>query len=211
MPTTLWTSLFSLPDEQAMWRVQTQDDAEAFALLVRRWETPVRRLCARMLGDVHRGEDLAQEAFARAFARRRDFEPGGRFSTWLWRVALNLCHDELRRRARRGERPLDDFAGPEDVPGPDEPDAAPTPAEALVAGERAEIVRLALLRLPAGLRSVVVLRHYEGLKFAEIAAVLDLPEGTVKSRMAEALDRLGRWLQPLAPAIAPPRNALAVP
>ena len=96
-------SIFSIADEQAMWRVQMEDDPEAFALLVKRWQGPIQNLCTRMLGDAHRGEDLAQEAFAKVFARRKDYVPSSKFSTFLWRVALNLCYDELRRRNRRRE------------------------------------------------------------------------------------------------------------
>src|SRR3954470_19684986 len=90
-------SLFSATDEQAMWRVKMQDDPQAFAQLVRRWERPIQALCTRMTGDAHQGEDLAQETFTRLFARRKDYESSGRFSTFLWRVALNLCYDELRK------------------------------------------------------------------------------------------------------------------
>src|SRR5687768_633492 len=92
-------------DEQAMWRVKMDDDAEAFADLVARWEKPIQRLCARMLGDIHRGQDLTQEAFARVFARRKNYEPTGKFSTFLWRVALNLCYDELRKSIDAGSSP----------------------------------------------------------------------------------------------------------
>src|SRR5437899_3617553 len=104
-------SLFAISDEQAMWRVQTQDDERAFTQLVRRWEGPIQRLGARMTGDVHRAEDLAQETFARVFAKRKDYQPSGKFSTWLWRIALNLCYDELRRRQRREESSLDGMCG----------------------------------------------------------------------------------------------------
>src|SRR5687767_7665729 len=100
-------SLFSISDEQAMWRVQMQDDAEAFAIIVERWEGPIQNLCTRMLGDSHRGEDLAQEAFTKVFTRRKEYEPRGKFSTFLWRVALNLCYDELRRRERKRETSLE--------------------------------------------------------------------------------------------------------
>ena len=185
---------FTLTDEQAMWRVQTADDPAAFARLVERWEGPIQRLCARMTGDLHRAEDLAQEAFARVFSRRRDFEPSGRFSTWLWRIAINLCHDELRRRQRRPEWSLealtDDGGGESTLTS-----ETPSPAEIVERLEDAEQVRRALLRLPETLRSVVILRHYEGLKFAEIADVLGIPEGTVKSRMFEALQRLAVLLR----------------
>src|SRR6267154_2938983 len=96
-------SLFSMTDEQAMWRVLTQDDHRAFVHLLERWEEPIGRLCARMTGDLHRGEDLKQETFARVFEKRKDYVAQGRFSTWLWRIALNVCYDELRRQDRRRE------------------------------------------------------------------------------------------------------------
>src|SRR5687768_3488915 len=101
-------SLLTITDEQAMWRVKMEDDPQAFARLVERWQGPIQRLCARMLGDAHRAEDLTQEAFVRVFARRKDYEPVSRFSTFLWRIALNLCYDELRKIKRRGESFLEE-------------------------------------------------------------------------------------------------------
>jgi RNA polymerase sigma-70 factor, ECF subfamily len=189
-------SLFGISDEQAMWRVQTADDEAAFARLVRRWEGPIQRLGARMTGDVQRGEDLAQETFARVFAKRREYQPDAKFSTWLWRIALNLCYDELRRRRRREESSLEDQGGEPltELEGLAAPD--PAPDQSLAGRERGELVRRALLRLPEVFRTVLVLRHYEDLKFREIAEVLDVPEGTVKSRMAEALAQIGRLLRP---------------
>lgn len=189
------STLFVTTDEQAMWRVQTQDDEQAFAQLVRRWEGPIQRLCTRMIGDAHRGQDLAQEAFTRVFAKRKEWQPSGKFSTWLWRIALNLCYDELRRLKRRSESSLDDggeaFSTVEAFIAPE-----PAPDAAMVEEERGELVRQALLRLPETYRSVLVMRHYEDLKFREIAEVLDIPEGTVKSRMAEALTQMSRLLRP---------------
>lgn len=196
MPNLL-SALFSTTDEQLMWRVKLQDDAEAFASLMSRWQKPIENLCIRMTGDVHRAEDLAQSAFAKIFARRADWQPTGKFSTFLWRVALNLCHDELRRTKRRGECSLDAI----DEEGNTRPDFIasedPTPDEQADSRERAELVRNALLKLATHYREVVVLRHYEGLKFHEIGEVLAIPEGTVKSRMAEALTQLNRLLQHL--------------
>jgi RNA polymerase sigma-70 factor (ECF subfamily) len=180
-----------------MGRVQRSGDARAFALLVCRWEGPIQRLCTRMTGDPHRGEDLAQEAFARIFAHREDYRRQARFATFLWRIALNLCRDEKRKAARRRASSLDS-SGP-DGAAPDLAPAASTPSPHLVAArrERAHLVRRALAQLPEHYRAVVVLRHYEGLKFREIAEVLEIPLGTVKSRMAEALSRLARTLRPL--------------
>ena len=79
-----------------MWRVKTHDDHHEFSRLVKRWEEPIRRLCTRMTGDPHRAEDLRQETFLRLFERRREDQMTGRFSTYLWRIALNLCYAELR-------------------------------------------------------------------------------------------------------------------
>lgn len=191
-------SLFQASDEQAMWRVKMQDDAQAFAQLVRRWQKPIQSLCARMTGDTHRGEDLAQETFARLFARRKDYETSGKFATFLWRVALNLCYDELRRVNRRRESTLEIMGNPgENAAAGDEARLmaeGPSPDSSLIEQERAEAVRKALLQLAEPYRAVVVLRHYEGLKFREIGRVLVIPEGTVKSRMAEALTQLNRIL-----------------
>jgi len=187
-----WPSLFSSADEQAMWRVRENGDDAAFAQLVGRWQRPVQNLCTRMTGDAHRGEDLAQDAFARLYARRHTYEPTARFSTFLWRIALNLCYDELRKIKRRGELPLEPTP---DDDGPAHADDASGPDDRAVETERAEAVRRALLELSEPYRVVVVLRHYEGLKFREIGDVLGIPEGTVKSRMAEALTQLDQLLR----------------
>lgn len=176
-----------------MWRVKMQDDNEAFAWLLERWERPIQNLCTRMTGDVHRAEDLTQETFARVYARRKEYEGTGKFSTYLWRIALNLCHDEFRRRHRwihstvsdnDGEI-LESFASSE-----------AEPSSLLAARENADAVKSALLQLDEAHRTVLVLRHYENLKFREIAEVLEIPEGTVKSRMAEALTQLAAKLTP---------------
>lgn len=192
------TGALTPTDEQDMWRVKIGGDPDAFASLVRRWEQPIQRLCARMTGDVHRGQDLAQDAFSRVFLRRQDYEPSGKFSTWLWRIAINLCHDDLRRRQRRPEGhwiQRTESDGTESEFGEAIPGTDPLPDESLAALEQAERVRLALQRLPAHYRSVVIFRHYEGLRCAEIAEVLGIPEGTVKSRMSEALSRLAVLLK----------------
>jgi RNA polymerase sigma-70 factor (ECF subfamily) len=197
-------SLFGGSDEDLMVRVKTTGDPRAFATLLRRWEDKIFRLCTRMTGDSHRGEDLKQETFARLFAKRESYEPTGKFSTYLWRIALNICHDELRRLKRRqeifptrdpesGEDMLSDFTASE-----------PTPDLRAAQAEEGEIVRQALLRLPEIYRTVLVLRHYHRLKLTVIAETLEIPLGTVNSRMAEGLARLSRLLEPqLNPGLDP--------
>jgi RNA polymerase sigma-70 factor (ECF subfamily) len=191
------SSWFGMSDEQAMWRVQMHDDNQAFAQLLSRWEGPIKRLCIRMLNDEHKAEDVTQEAFARIYAKRKDFQHGSKFSTFIWRVATNLCLDELRRVKRRREftiLPQTMDSSETDV-WEELPSGRPGPDEATVADEQAQLVRRAVAELPEHYRSVVVLRHYEDLKFREIADVLEVPEGTVKSRMAEALSLLNSALK----------------
>jgi RNA polymerase sigma-70 factor (ECF subfamily) len=147
-----------------------------------------------MTGDAHRAEDLKQDTFVRLFEKRQQYRPQARFSTYLWRIALNLCYDELRRLQRRGECSLEDETG---EPGSWLNEAIsqePPPDASLVDAEQAAQVREALMALPEIYRTVLVLRHYENLKLREIAEVLEIPEGTVNSRMAEALSQLTRLL-----------------
>ncbi|HVV71991.1 MAG TPA: sigma-70 family RNA polymerase sigma factor, partial [Verrucomicrobiae bacterium] len=175
---TRLSRLLTDTDEDAMARVKARDDHQAFARLVGRWEKPIRQLCARMTGDIHRAEDLKQETFVRLFEKRKAYQNTGRFSTYLWRIALNLCYDELRRQERRRrfirETPPSEDSESESFqfeaqsPGPDVRAAQ---------SEESDLVRGALLQLPELYRTVLVLRHYEGLKLAEIADVLEIPEG----------------------------------
>jgi RNA polymerase sigma-70 factor (ECF subfamily) len=191
-----WLSrLLSPSDEQLMGRVQGEDDAEAFAELMRRWEAPLQRLCTRMTGDWQQAEDLTQEAFSRVYARRRLYRAESRFSTYLWRIAINLCYNELRRSKTKnlasfGE-PACEGASPTEMLASEEPD----PHQQLTEKESSRAVRQAILALSEDHRAVVLLRHYENLKFREIAEVLGLPEGTVKTRMCEALNQLARALR----------------
>jgi RNA polymerase sigma-70 factor (ECF subfamily) len=189
-------SLISISDEQAMWRVQNEDDHRAFTLLVERWEERICRLCIRMVGNAHSAEDLSQEAFSRLFAKRKDFDPSKRFSTYLWRIALNLCYDELRRMSRRRESTIDEADSAGITSLEEYAVEARAPDARLVEREEAELVREAVLQLPEIYRSVLVLRHYENMKLREIAEVLEVPEGTVNSRIAEGLVRLTRVLEP---------------
>jgi RNA polymerase sigma-70 factor, ECF subfamily len=183
-----------------MLRVKTHDDHLEFSRLVKRWEEPIRRLCMRMTGDPHRAEDLRQETFLRLFERRKEYQVTGRFSTYLWRIALNLCYDELRRQERRLEFVRDPEPGEAAGEAPECVADSPGPDARAAQQEEGELVRQALGRLPEIYRSVLVLRHYEDMKLAKIAEILEIPEGTVNSRMAEALARLSRMLQPkLAP------------
>ena len=187
-------NLFSPSDEQVMWRWQHNADSEAFAILMDRWRGRIHGLCSRMTGDSHRAEDLTQETFLKLFSQRHQYRAEGKFSSFLWRIALNLCHDEARRNRRRSEISLES-EDPEPSGLLDQL-AADTETACDQAEERetADIVSRALRRLPEHYRSVVILKHYHDLKIREIAVVLNIPEGTVKSRLSEGLQQLGRCL-----------------
>jgi len=195
-----------------MWRVKTEADHDAFAKLVRRWEQPIRRLCIRMTGDVHRGEELKQDAFLRLFEKRADYQPKAKFSTFLWRIALNLCYDELRRQTRRAQFINENRDGDFEHASKQVAVEMSGPDLRAATSEEGELVRRAVMQLPESYRSVLVLRHYEGLKLAESAEVLQIPEGTVNSRMAEALSRLSRVLGPrLRPVSFSQRTQIPLP
>src|SRR5258706_15567542 len=133
-------------DEEAMCRVKRHDDHSEFARLMKRWEEPIRRLCSRMVGDVHRGEDLKQDTFLRLFEKRKAYEPTGKFSTFLWRIALNLCYDEIRRLQRRREflrEPDDQHLAIQEAPSEGAGPATRPPQL-----EEGDLVRDPLVRLP---------------------------------------------------------------
>ncbi|MCI0538912.1 MAG: sigma-70 family RNA polymerase sigma factor [Verrucomicrobiales bacterium] len=194
MKFSVLSQLFSPTDEEAMCQVKLHDDHRAFAQLVERWDEPIRRLCTRMTGDPYRGEDLKQDTFARLFERRKRYEPTGRFSTFLWRIALNICRDELRRVRRRREFQPDSEESENslEILPADEP----TPDAQAATNEEGELVRRAVLRLPEIYRTVVVLRYYEHFKLVKIAEILEIPEGTVNWRLSEALAKLARIFEP---------------
>ena len=162
-----------------------QGDVDAFGAIVRRWQRPVARFLARLLGPDASVADLTQEVFLRAHRAAGRYREGGTFSTWLYRIALNLARDAARR-AKRAPAPL-----PAEVPA-NGADADPWDRR-----ELADAVTLALAELPDALREVLVLRHYEGVNFEQMARLLGVPASTLKSRFAVALGRMRKRLTEL--------------
>ena len=152
-------SWFGMSDEQAMWRARSEGDLHAFGVLVERWRKRIYHLCLRMTGSAHTADDLTQDVFVRIFDRRRSYDPGQRFSTWLWRIALNICYDELRRARRRQELPLEEESEEGGTIVRLEAIDTATPQAHLERQEEAEFVRTALMQLPEIYRTVLVLRH----------------------------------------------------
>jgi RNA polymerase sigma-70 factor (ECF subfamily) len=184
----------TISDEALMLGVQ-KGDVKAFDLLVKRWEKPLLSHCHRMVNDLSLAEDLRQEVFIRVYRSAKTYEVTAKFSTWIYRIATNLCLDTLAKQRRRKEVPIAVYTEPEPQTVDENLiDPAQRPDEATTKKELESQVRWALSRLPEEQRQVVVMRHYDGLKFHEIAEILSCPVSTVKSRMAIAIQRLGQML-----------------
>ena len=177
-------------DEALMRQLQT-GDSSAFDTLVKRWEKPLLNYCYRMVNEITLAEDLRQEVFLRIYRSAKTYSPTAQFSTWMYRIATNLCLDTLAKQQRRKERPIAAYLESESERLIDPSDA---PDAALVKKETENCVRLALARLPEDQRVVVIMRHYHDMKFHEIATVVERPISTVKSRMVAGMERLSRML-----------------
>ncbi len=152
-----------------------QDDRAAFGELTLRCRASVVNVVYRMCGDLALAEEAAQEAFLRAWQKLDHFDPHYAFRNWVCRIALNAALDDLRRQ--RETAALDEQA----------PDAAEAgPEQSLEERQRSQMVRRAVLSLPEASRAVLILREYERLSYQEIAAVLEIPTGTVMSRLNTA-------------------------
>jgi len=163
------------PDAGLIRRFRRGDQA-AYEALVRRWDRRVLNLAYRMLGNRHDAQDIRQKVLVRMYGALTGFNGRSALGTWLYRVTVNACRDHLRSRRRRPDVPLAEGYDP-----PVEPDDAGTATDA---------VADALDRLDEDHRAVIVLRFLEGMRFVEIARLLDLPESTVKSRARRGLEQL---------------------
>jgi RNA polymerase sigma-70 factor (ECF subfamily) len=160
-------------------------DAAAFAALVRRWQGPMARFIARMLGPVAQVDDVCQDVFLRMFEAGRRYREQGAFSTWLYRIALNVTRDAMRKK----RSPALNLVRP--------PALAPSADSECERRETSDLVTAAIAELPEPLRLVLVLHHYEGLNFEQMSALTKTPASTLKSRFAAALSRLRSRLQRL--------------
>lgn len=170
-------------DEELMQQVK-RGDMYAFDILVRRWEQSLFNLAYKIVGDFEASKDIRQEVLLRVYKASKRYQPRGQFKTWLYRIAINCSINELKKRERCQTLPLSMPYECED--GKEQfledilPDPKPQPDELIHCEEVAHLIQDALQNLPEEQRIVVVLRHYEGLKFQQIADVLDCPLGTVK-------------------------------
>jgi len=163
-------------------------DPVAFASLVRLHEGMVFSLSARLLGDAEEARDVAQEVFLQVYRQLGRFEGRSSLKTWIYRIAVNQCHNRRRfwhRRRRDREEALD--AVPAEAAGAR---GGSSPYEEARRRERARRVQAALLQLSFEHRVVLVLREVEGLTCEEVAGALGVPAGTVKSRLSRAREAM---------------------
>ncbi len=163
---------------------------EHLETLVRRYASPLLTYLCRMVGSRDRAEDLFQDVFLAVWEKRRTYRFPQTFRAWLFTIAANRCRQTFRRARSRSAVSLQDLAG--------EPAAlaAGTPAESAMVAETAKLVSAAVARLPDQQRTVLVLRTWNGLSYAEIAQIVGREEATVRSHMHHALAAVRRFLEP---------------
>lgn len=172
-------------------------DHNAFGEIVEIYKDKVFQICFRMLGNRQEAEDLAQEAFVRAYVNIRSFNITMKFSTWLYRIATNLCIDRLRKK--KPDYYLDtEVAGTEGLNMYSQiaSDMA-KPEEEVESLELQETIQVEIMKLPEKYRSVIVLKYIEELSLKEISEILDLPVGTVKTRIHRGREALRKQLRHL--------------
>lgn len=198
------------PTRELLARAQ-QGDSQALTQLVLGQQHYVYSIAMSVLKNPEDAADLTQEAFIRLFRALPQYNGESRFTTWLYRLVVNMCRDELRRRGRQvpvappvsEEEEADQFASVADD------DRWANPAEALDSRELREQVRRALGQLEEHYRLVLTLYYFEDLKYTDIAEILDIPLNTVKSHIRRGKERLATILE--AQEQPPPTRAVARP
>jgi RNA polymerase sigma-70 factor (ECF subfamily) len=169
-------------------------DERAFAVLVDRHRAAIMNLTYRYLGNRADAEDLAQEVFLRVHRARHGYRPEAKFTTWLYRIAVNACLNEVRNRK---SRPTFGAASLDDSPGPAATDArAPTPADATERAELLEQVREAVAALPERQRLALLMNKFHGLGYEELATSLEMTVPAVKSLLVRARENVRRRIEP---------------
>jgi RNA polymerase sigma-70 factor (ECF subfamily) len=186
--------LTTCSDEELLHRFR-RGQTDAFGLLVRRYERELFGYLRRYLQDGSLAEDVFQNTFLQVYIKSGQYEAGRPVRPWLYTIATHQAIDALRRNGRHQAVSLDETradAGEGDLATLLEmlESRGPSPLDAASAQERKEQVRAGVDRLPDFLRQVLLLAYYQGLKYREIADVLDIPVGTVKSRLHAALVKL---------------------
>ena len=168
-------------------------DLDSFNQLVLRWERPIYALAYRVIGREEDARDVAQETFLRAFRALKGFKGQAKFSSWLYRITLNLCRDWIRREKRTPVTPTPEGLDIIELAG----EATPSETIEELVGRRqlGRAVSKAMAMLPEDQRTAIILKEYHGLTFQEIAELLDCPLSTVKTRLYQGLTVVRKQLR----------------
>ena len=176
-------------------------DVRAFNHLLNRWELKIYNFIFKVLGKREDAKDATQQTFIKVYKNLRKLKNPNKFSPWIYQIAMNICRDQMRKdkrapstsihgkiRTSNGEEmELADFLS----------DDSASPEDSLYQGEVVEIIRRGLNMIPVEQRTVIIMKEYQGLKFREIAEILEEPLNTVKSRMYDGLPALRKALADL--------------
>jgi RNA polymerase sigma-70 factor, ECF subfamily len=168
-------------------------DLDSFNQLILRWERPIYALAYRVIGREDDARDVCQETFLRAFRALPGFKGEAKFSSWVYRIALNLCRDWIRRQRRAPVVQLPEDVDPLEIAAETEPSES---IEDLVARrELSAVVKRVMALLPEEQRTAIILKEYHGMTFQEIADLQGCPLSTVKTRLYQGLAVVRRHLQ----------------
>ncbi len=183
-------------DQQLVERVQ-RGDKRAFDLLVLKYQHKILGLVVRFVHDPQEAQDVAQEAFIKAYRALANFRGDSAFYTWLYRIAVNTAKNHLVARGRRPPDSDVDAGDAEFFEGDHALKDIETPERALLRDEIEATVHRTIAQLPEDLRRALTLREFEGLSYEEIATAMQCPVGTVRSRIFRAREAIDKALQPL--------------
>jgi RNA polymerase sigma-70 factor (ECF subfamily) len=187
-------------DQQLVERAQA-GDKQAFGLLVSKYQRKLGRLLSRFIRDPGEVEDVAQEAFIKAYRALPSFRGDSAFYTWLYRIGINTAKNYLVAMGRRAPTTTEfDADEAESFEGGDQLRDINTPESVLASKEIAATVQKAMEDLPDELRTAIELREIEGLSYEEIASIMNCPIGTVRSRIFRAREAIAARLRPLVDA-----------
>jgi RNA polymerase sigma-70 factor, ECF subfamily len=184
--------LMTRSDEELV-ALSVSGDQESFNQLMLRWERPIYALAYRVIGREEEARDVVQETFLRAYRGLRNFRGQAKFSSWIYRIALNLCRDWIRRERRA---PI--AATPEGVDLVElaaEREPAESIEDLIARNDMSRVVARAMARLPEEQRTAIILKEYHGMTFQEIADLQGCPLSTVKTRLYQGLSVLRRQLE----------------
>jgi RNA polymerase sigma-70 factor (ECF subfamily) len=168
-------------------------DAESFNQLILRWERPIYALAYRVIGREEDARDVCQETFLRAFRALPGFKGQAKFSSWLYRIALNLCRDWIRRQRRAPVMQMPEGIDPGELAAERGP--VESIEELVSRRELSAVVEEAMALLPEEQRTAIILKEYHGMTFQEIADMQGCPLSTVKTRLYQGLTVLRRHLE----------------